>query len=139
MSGSPGELNEELCSFSNLSITSPTSQLILQPVLLLYLCHSSFSNPSVASPTSQLILRPFFCFSYVTGFSLTSPGEPPMTCSTKVFDDGSAKFTTRDFECMVHLKKFTHQKDAKSFHSKFSSVFDICKFDYNQTRLNSED
>ena len=44
----------------------------------LYLRHSSFSNLSVASPTSQLILRPFFRFSYVTGFSLTSPGEPPM-------------------------------------------------------------
>ena len=27
---------------------------------------------------SQLILQPFFRFSYVTGFSLTSPGEPPM-------------------------------------------------------------
>ena len=45
---------------------------------LLYLHHSSFSNPSVASPTSQLILQPFFRFSYVTGFSLTSPGELPM-------------------------------------------------------------
>ena len=44
----------------------------------LYLRHSSFSNPSVASPTSQLILQPFFRFSYVTGFSLMSPGEPPM-------------------------------------------------------------
>ena len=44
----------------------------------LYLRHSSFSNPSVASPTSQLILQPSFRFSYVTGFSLTSPGEPPM-------------------------------------------------------------
>ena len=43
----------------------------------LYLRHSSFSNPSVASRTSQLILQPFFRFSYVTGFSLTSPGEPP--------------------------------------------------------------
>ena len=42
--------------------------------------HSSFSNPSLASPTSQLILQPFFCFSYVTGFSPTSPGEPPMIC-----------------------------------------------------------
>ena len=38
---------------------------------------SSFSNPSVASHTLQLILQPFFRFSYVTGFSLTSPGEPP--------------------------------------------------------------
>ena len=43
----------------------------------LYLRHSSFSNPSFVSPTSQLILQPFR-FSYVTGFSLTLPGEPPM-------------------------------------------------------------
>ena len=44
----------------------------------LYLRHSLFSNPSAASPTSQLILHSFFRFSYVTGSSLTSPGEPPM-------------------------------------------------------------
>ena len=44
----------------------------------LYLCHSSFSNTSVALSTSQLILQPLFCFSYITGSSLTSPGEPPM-------------------------------------------------------------
>ena len=37
----------------------------------------SFSNLSVTSPTSQLILQPFFRFSYVTGSSRTSPGEPP--------------------------------------------------------------
>ena len=55
----------KLCSFSNLSVTSPTSQLILQsfrrftyvtahsPTLpLLHLGHSSFSNPSFASSTS---------------------------------------------------------------------------------------
>ena len=93
-------------SFSNPSVASPMSQLILQPffrfsyvrallILLpsrhftyvtahsptlssLYLCLSSLSNPSVASPTSQLILQPFFRFSYVTGSSPTSPGEPPM-------------------------------------------------------------
>ena len=65
-------------SFSNPSLALPTSQLILQPFLhftyvtahsptlpLLHLRHSSFSNP-------------FFRFSYVTGFSLTSPGEPPV-------------------------------------------------------------
>ena len=51
---------------------------ILQPIPSLYLRHSSFSNPSVASPTSQLVLQSFFRFSYVTGFSLTSPGEPPI-------------------------------------------------------------
>ena len=46
----------------------------------LYLRHSSFSNNFFASPTSQLILQPFFRFSYVRGFSLASPGEPPMVC-----------------------------------------------------------
>ena len=57
----------------------------------LHLRHSSFSNPSLALLTSQLIPQPFRCFtyvtahsptllslSYVTGFSLTTPGEPPM-------------------------------------------------------------
>ena len=44
----------------------------------LHLRHSSFSNPSVGSPTSQLIIQSFFRFSYVTGSSLTSPGEPSM-------------------------------------------------------------
>ena len=46
----------------------------------LHLRHSSFSNLFVASPTSQLILQSFFRFSYVTGSSLTLPGEPPMVC-----------------------------------------------------------
>ena len=59
----------ELCSFSNLSITSPISQLIHQPfhrftyvtahsptLPLLHLRHSSFSNLSFASPTSQALL-----------------------------------------------------------------------------------
>ena len=59
-------LENELCSFFKLSISSPTSQLILQPfprftyitahsptLPLLHLRHSSFSNPSFASPTSQ--------------------------------------------------------------------------------------
>ena len=68
MGGSPGELSEELCSFSNLSVTSSTSQLILQPfrrftyitahsptLPLLLLSHSSFPNPSFASPTSQVL------------------------------------------------------------------------------------
>ena len=57
-----------MSSFSNLSVTSPTSQLILQPfrrftyitahsptLLLLHLRHSLFSNPYFASPTSQAL------------------------------------------------------------------------------------
>ena len=62
------DYNYELCSFSNNFVTSPTSQLILQPFrrftyttaqspifLLLHLRHSSFCNPSFASPTSQVL------------------------------------------------------------------------------------
>ena len=73
-------------SFSNPSVTLPTSQLVLQrfhhsstselifpTILSLYLCHNSFSNPSVSS---QLTLEPFFRFSYVTGSSLMSPSDP---------------------------------------------------------------
>ena len=61
-------LYNELCSFSKLSVPSPSSQLILQlfchfayvtahsPTLLLLHPHdSSFSNPSFASPTSQAL------------------------------------------------------------------------------------
>ena len=60
--------NYELCSFSKLSVTSPTSQLILQPfycftyvtthspsLLLLHLCHSLSTNLSFASPTSEAL------------------------------------------------------------------------------------
>ena len=44
----------------------------------LHLRHSSFYNPFAASPMSQAILQPFRCFTYVTGTSRTSPGEPPI-------------------------------------------------------------
>ena len=39
----------------------------------LHLRHSSFSNLSVASPTSKLILQPFRRFTYVTAHSPTLP------------------------------------------------------------------
>ena len=58
-------------SFSNPSISLPTSQLILQPFPRFYLHHSSFSNPSIALPTPQLILQSFRCFTYVTAHSPT--------------------------------------------------------------------
>ena len=86
-------LENEICSYSNLCVTSATSQLILQsfhrftyvtahsPTLpLLHLRHSSFSNPSVSfsnisviSPTSQLILQSFHRFTYVTAHSPILP------------------------------------------------------------------
>ena len=85
-------------SFSNPSVASATSQLILQsffrfsselilqpfrhstyvttnpPTLpSFYLHHSSFSNLSFTSPTSQLILQPFHRFTCVTAHSPTLP------------------------------------------------------------------
>ena len=58
----------------------------------LHLRHNAFSNTSVVSPTSQLILQPFRCFTYITAHSpiLISlllrhklftyvTGEPPMS------------------------------------------------------------
>ena len=59
------------CDRCNSSAHSPTFPS-------LHLRHNSFSNLSVTSPTPQLILQPFFRFSYVTSSSLNSPGEPPM-------------------------------------------------------------
>ena len=63
-------LENEQSSFSDLSITSPTSQLVLQPfrrftyvtahsptLPLLHLRHSSFYNPSFASMSQALHLR----------------------------------------------------------------------------------
>ena len=78
----------ELCSFSIPSVTSPTSQLILQPfrrftyvtahspnarcfTYVIELC--SFSILSVTSPTLQLILQPYRRFTYVTAHSPTLP------------------------------------------------------------------
>ena len=58
MGGSPGDVSEEQSSFSNLSFTSPTSQLILQPF-------HRFTYVTAHSPT------PSFVFP-------TSPGEPHM-------------------------------------------------------------
>ena len=72
-------------SFSNPSVASPTSQLILQSFFRfsvsahsptypsLHLSHSSFSNLSVTSPTSQHILQPFPRFTYITTHSPTLP------------------------------------------------------------------
>ena len=80
MGSSPAEQS----SFSNLSVTSPTSQLILEPfrrftyvtahsptLQLLHLRKSLISNPSFALPTSQLILQAFRHFTYVTAHSPT--------------------------------------------------------------------
>ena len=66
-------------AFSNPSFASPTSQDLHLRHLTSHPCCQicPFSKLSVTSPTSQHILQPFFSFSYVTGSSLTSPDEPP--------------------------------------------------------------
>ena len=78
---------------------------------LLHLHHSSFSNPSVASPMSQLILQSFFRFSYITASSLTSPGKPPMVCLAVV--NGYFVYTEYiDLTCIVFML-FTHKLHYK--------------------------
>ena len=66
MGGSPGDVSQEpvliLQPFRH--FTYVTARFPTLPSL--YLSHSSFSNPSVASPTSQLILQPFFRISFET-------------------------------------------------------------------------
>ena len=63
----------ENLSFSNLfrHFTYVTTHSLTLPSL--YLRHNSFSNHSVASPTSQLILQLFRRFTYATAHSPTLP------------------------------------------------------------------
>ena len=88
MSCDVGETTEGLEKSCD-AVTSPTSQLILQPfrrfiyvtarsitIPVLHL-RQTLHLPSAALSTSQLILQPFSCFTYVTGTSPRSPGEPP--------------------------------------------------------------
>ena len=75
----------------------------------LYLRHNTFYNPSVPSPTPQQILQPFFRFYNVTGFSLTSPGEPHMTCGPRglsffdILHQGSSTFWIRGPIYIFHI------------------------------------
>ena len=70
-------------SVTQITLLSLQSWLCSPTFPSLHLRHNSFSNPSVVLHSSQLILQPFFRLSYVTGFSLTSPGEPPMMIRSK--------------------------------------------------------
>ena len=74
----------------------------------LYLRHSSFSNTSVASPISQLILQPLFRFFYVTGSSLTSLGEPPMSLTVWIYYYGMASSHRKVMESHWNATNFIH-------------------------------
>ena len=58
--------------------TSQMAEYTLNELTDVHLVYGDTEDPS---PTSQLILQPLFRFSYVTGSSLTSTGEPPMRYS----------------------------------------------------------
>ena len=89
----------ELCSFSKLSITSPTSQLIL------------ISKLSVTSPTSQLILQPFPRFTDVTTHS---PTLPLLHLRHSSFSNPSfASPTSQDF----HLRQLASRLWPLPFHT----------------------
>ena len=103
-------------SFSNLSVTSPTSQLILQPfrpityvrarsptLPLLHLRHSSFSNPSFAFPTSQALhLR------HLASRSAHSPTFSPLHLRHNSFSNPSVALLTlqlvlQAFRCFTYV------------------------------------
>ena len=141
MSCDLGETTEslELCSFSKLFVASPTSQFILKTLPLLYLRQSSFSNRSVASPTSQLILQPFFRFSYVTGFSLTSPGEPPMgrSCNDRLGSLRLHQQSKRQYKQNLVCSTIQLPKVQTRFIKIITSKIDCkCMFRYFQSTIN---
>ena len=95
-------LQWKICSFSKLSVASPTSQLILQPfrrityvtahsptLPLLHLRHSSFSNPSFASPTSQALHLIYLAVS-----SAHSPTFPSLHLRQNSFSNPSVVLPT---------------------------------------------
>ena len=62
--------------------------------------HSSFSNPSVASPKSKLILQPFRRFTYVTAHS---PTLPLLHLRHSSFSNTSSAFSTSPALHVRHL------------------------------------
>ena len=118
-------------SFFNPSVASPTSQLILQPFCCFTYVTAHSPTLSIASPTPQLILQPFrrftfvtahsptllllhlrhssftkpFLSSYVTGSSLTSPGEPPMYFSSNALLLILIIFVIMDCLSITEMKK----------------------------------
>ena len=92
----PIEEAKEICSFSNLSVTSPTSQLILLPF-------HRFTYVTAHSPTllSQLILQPSRHFTYVTTHSPTLPSFYPRhsSFSTPSVASPTSQFILQPFFC----------------------------------------
>ena len=132
MSFDVGEVTErlenELCSFSKLLVTSPTSQLIPQPfprftyvtthsptLPLLHLRHSSFSNP-FASPTSQdfhlrhLASRPWR--ELISGSDTYFFGD---TRTWRAFSDEGSVQCRSHLRDSTNMKDDTHQAETHSF------------------------
>ena len=139
---------------SKCSVTSPTSQLILQPLRcftyvtvhsptlpLLHLRHSSFSNLPVASPMSQFILQPFFRFSYVTSSSLNSPGEPSMTQTEDKFR--RLFFLRKSRNRLVKVTRQSEWKHDNPIHSLsgcgwlIPTSWDHEKYNFTAVRMNA--
>ena len=146
------DFSYELCLFSNLTITSPTSQLIRRPfrrftyvtahypnfrcftyvtahspsLPSLHLRHSSFSKPSVSLPTSQLILQTFRCFTY---FTVHSPTLPSLYLRHSSFSNPSVALRTsqlilQPFRCFIYFTvHFPTLPSLYVRHSSFSNPY----------------
>ena len=138
MSFGVGEVMErleiDLCSFSNLSVTSPTSQLIFQPfrrftyvtvhsptLPLLYLHNSSFSDTSFASPTSQALQLRHLASPPCCGWRITS------LLLTR-FDPRSCQFSlVEGFSRSFSLPYDKSQENVGSTHPRISLAIIIIK------------
>ena len=92
---------------------------------------NSFSNPSVALATSQLILQPSFRFSYVTSFSLNSPGEPPMDNTGDVVNNNSLSLNLHfSFlnQISLLLNQVATQLSSRGWVGPFQSLYFQNKF-----------
>ena len=76
----------------------------------LYLRHSSFSNPSIVSATSQLILQPFFCFSYVTWRAAHAPSQ---ICPSNILHLSTAVFLSSVLASKYHASNMPYTLDYK--------------------------
>ena len=82
----------------------------------LYVTTHSATLPLLHLP-SQLILQPFFCLSYITGFSLTSPGEPPMAVLLNL--------TLTSKKCGMHLRPHGRSENFYGDRNCFKVIY-IC-------------
>ena len=117
-------LRHKLCSFSNLSVTSPTSHLILQPFRsFTYVTAHSPSFRCFTYVTALFILQPISHITYVTTHS---PTLPSLYLRHSSFSNPSvptpkSQFILQPFFRFSYVTSSAHSPTFPSFHLRHSS------------------